>query len=68
MEDSSRMNFEQVPYEEIRSMLKEFMGVFRDRLSKKTRLKADPMRIELREDIPIKPFSVSTSRLIPAAW
>ena len=46
MEDTSRMNFEQVPYEEIRNTLKEFMGVFRDRLSKKTRLKADPMRIE----------------------
>ena len=68
MEDTSHMNFEQVPYEEIRNTLTEFTGVFRDRLSKKTRLKAPPMQIEMREDIPIKPLSVSTSRLIPVAW
>ena len=48
MEDPSCMNFEQVPYEEIRNTLKDFTRVFRDKLSKKMRLKAEPMRIEMR--------------------
>ena len=65
MEDPSHMNFEQVPYEEIRNTQKEFTGVFRNRLSKKMRLRADPMRMELRDYIPIKMLLVSTLRLMP---
>ena len=52
-DDTDFLNFEQIQYEYIRETLKEFSAVFRDRLSKKTRLRASPMRIELRDDVPI---------------
>ena len=47
IDKEGRYNFEQVPYEEVRSTLTEFSNVFWNKLSKKTRLKAPPMRIEM---------------------
>ena len=42
--------------------------VFWKKLSKKMRLKTPAMRIEMQDNVPIKPLSISTSCLVPVAW
>merc|ERR1712074_33747 len=67
-EEDKEVEFSHIQHESVRKILTEFSSVFRNRLSQSTRLDTEPMRIELRDDVTIRPLGVSTARLIPARW
>merc|ERR1712074_318696 len=67
-EEDEEVEFSHIQHESVRKTLTDFSSVFRNRLSKSTRLDTEPMRIELRDDVTIRPLGVSTARLIPARW
>merc|ERR1712074_352666 len=67
-EEEEEIEFSHIQHESVRKTLTDFSSVFRNRLSKSTRLDTEPMKIELRDDVTIRPLGVSTARLIPARW
>merc|ERR1712105_181193 len=67
-EGSDTIEFGHIEHESVRKTLVEFSDVFREKLSKTTRLDTPPMQIELRDDVTIRPLGTSTAQFIPARW